>query len=79
MNKLTVLMLLTCFSVSLMLSACSTKADSGQVLNYKRKFQNFGTNVEQPTKKQTYDVIDLSDGKKVDYNTPIGPSFDIQY
>ena len=79
MNKLTILVFLMCFSVSLLLSACSAKVDGGQVLNYKRKFQNLGANVNQPVKKQSYDVIDLSDGKKVDYNTPIGPSFDIQY
>lgn len=78
MNKLTILMCLTCFSVTVFLSACAT-TDSGQMVNYKRKFQMVGADASKSVKKQSYGIIDLSDGQKVNFDAPIGPSFDIQY
>lgn len=78
MSKLTILMCLTCFSAMVFLSGCSAKPD-GKMLNYQRKFQHFGNSGNQPAKKQTsYGVIDLSDGNKLNYDSPIGPSFDIR-
>ena len=76
MNKLTVLMCLISFSATVFLSAC-TSSDSGQMLNYKRKFQP--ASEAKTAKQNSYGVIDLSDGKKVNFDAPIGPSFDIQY
>ena len=78
MSKLTILMCLTCFSAMVFLSACSSQPD-GKMLNYQRKFQNLGKSENRPAQKQTsYGVIDLSDGNKLNYDSPFGPSFDIK-
>ena len=73
-------MCLICFTVSMLLSACSNNVEGGNTMvKYQRKFQSFGNSNNQPAKKKSYAVIDLSDGQKVNYDTPIGPSFDIKY
>jgi len=79
MKKLTILMCLICFTVSMLLSACSNVDGGNTMVKYQRKFQNLGNPTSQPAKKKSYAVIDLSDGKKVNYDAPIGPSFDIKY
>ena len=76
MNKLTILMCLICFSATVFLSACTTN-DGKKVLNYQRKIQVVDGVIKTTTKK-SYNVIDLSDGTKVNFNAPIGPSFDIE-
>ena len=48
MSKLTILMCLTCFSVSVFLSGCATaNKNSGQMLHYKRKFEHLVKNEQQ--------------------------------
>ena len=79
MKKLTILMCLICFTVSMLLSACSNVEGGNTMVKYQRKFQNFGNSSNQPVKKKSYAVIDLSDGQKVNYDAHIGPSFDIKY
>ena len=79
MNKLAILMCLTCFSAMVFLSACATSSsDASHLLNYKRKFEGLANEITKPSQK-SYGIIDLSDGQKVNFDAPIGPSFDIKY
>ncbi len=78
MSKLTILMCLICFGCSLFLCGCAKQAGSNSnVLQYQRKFENLN---EKPA-KAIDGIIDLSDGKKVNYDImpgDAGMNFDIK-
>lgn len=73
MKQLTIFLCL-CFSATVLLSAC-TKQPEQSVIKYQRKIETLEKKVNS---QNSYNIIDLSDGKKVNYDAHFGPSFDIE-